>query len=67
MATKVINVTVGAVVNGVVQKSTGGHAALASGNVSLTYDDTVVTTLSKMRSALDELWFQAQANKDLTR
>lgn len=65
MATKTINVTVGAVVGGVVQKSTGQHAGASSGSATLTYDDTAITTLAHMKSVLDEMWFQAQSNKDL--
>jgi len=65
MTSRIINVAVGAIVNGVVTKSQGMHAGSALGNASLTYDDTVILSLAQMRSVLDELWQQAQANASL--
>jgi hypothetical protein len=37
------------------QQATANHASAASGDFTFTYDDTKVTTLTKLKAALDSI------------
>lgn len=65
MATRYITVNISSKIIAGRHVTTGSHTSGVGGNVTLAYDDTVITSRGLMREALDEVWKQALSNEAL--
>lgn len=67
MATRYINATIGQQFKGDGYNVTAQHNSTgAAGHVSIAYDDTVVTSIAKLKAALDAILAQAKSSSFFT-